>query len=183
MADVVKHHQAAKVDFTGRGLQSYTTFSTYPPPSSPIGVLHLSAIRSAKYGAVAIINANDLMDEYGWDRILLTGLKSSPDLLAVSGRAAANLEYGGGKTARLVDGVGEPLPESHHEDASGPLLHVRQVAMRSPILYDARKLGDLGWNPKSAELEEAGMGDLDVSCLCLRRVESELAADKTVDLS
>jgi hypothetical protein len=164
VSDVVRHHQSANVDRPNRGLRGYTSLSNaHPTPSRPAGSaadLHLSALRLAKHDYIAILNANDLMEEYGWDRILLTGLKSSSDLLAVSGRAAANVEYDGSKQARLIDGVGEPLPESHHEDPSGPDLHVRQVAMRSPILYDNVKMKVVG--PTTAELEAAGMGDLDV---------------------
>ncbi len=93
------------------------------------------------------------------------GMKSSPTLLAVSGRAASNLHMDS-STIRLTASVGNVAAgEMHLEHASPPDLHVRDVAMRSPIIYSKDKLEKMGGF--RAEFEEAGLGDVDVSRLAL----------------
>lgn len=103
--------------------------------------------------------ANKKQAEYGWDRILLTGLKSDSSLLAVSGKSAANVNYHSGMI-RLTDVVGEPLQKTHEVNASPSHVEIRNVAMRSPIMYDAEKGRRLAW--MDPEAEAAGLGDIDV---------------------
>jgi hypothetical protein len=88
------------------------------------------------------------------------GLKSSDELLAVSGKSAANIERRG-ESIRLVDVLGEPTRAVHDEEPSGPTVEVRDVALRSPILYNGTKIKELGY--LTEEAESIGLGDIDVS--------------------
>lgn len=100
--------------------------------------------------------------EYGWDRILLTGIKSSDSLIAVSGKAAANVKSSASHVD-FTDVVGQLYPLDHDVEASPAEVVVRNTAIRSPILYDVEQvLAAGGWMGK--ESEHAGMGDVEV-CL------------------
>jgi hypothetical protein len=99
--------------------------------------------------------------EYGWDRILLTGLKSSDSLIAVSGKAAVNVRSSSSHID-FTDVVGQLHAVNHDVAASPPSIEVRNAAIRSPILYDVEQvLAAGGWMSK--ESEHAGMGDVEVS--------------------
>lgn len=91
---------------------------------------------------------------------MLTGIKSDSSLLAVSGRAASNLEIGD-REVTFEDIKGELNRRDHEAVASPDEISIRDVALRSPIIYDARKAREMGW--MTADLEIAGLGDIDVS--------------------
>jgi len=104
----IKNHKSAKVDRFGKGLRSYTSLEFTDGQRDKIG-LDISeslnqALRTVKQEYVVVINADEMIYEYGWDRILLTAMKSSPVLLGVSGRGAANLESE--TDPQIVDGLG-----------------------------------------------------------------------------
>jgi hypothetical protein len=142
------------------GLRRYRVVN--PTPDVSPAEARIIAVKTARHRHVAIVNANDFLTTYGWDRVLLTGIKSSDQLLGVSGRAAANLEHLA-HAAQLIDAVGEPLPEDHAAAVSGPDVVLRHVALRSPMMYDGRKLARLGWT--QVKQEEQGLGDMDVSLI------------------
>lgn len=83
--------------------------------------------------------------------------------MAVSGRVGANIagsEKGG---FSFEDVVGQPNFEVHHDSTEkGIDVRIRHVAVRSPILYDGRKLRKLGGMMVGAEQD--GAADIDVSC-------------------
>lgn len=171
---VVTHHRAADVDRLGRGLVRYGSLNMTTIRSSERPAVY--GLQRAKYEHVVLVNGNDKMVrrllpvslhqadrtqlEYGWDRVLLMGMKSHPDLLAVSGRAAANL-YDHRTEWALVDEVGVFGQEVHDVEVSVPALDVRDVAVRSPVMYSASKVARLGGLRGAAEA--VGLGDVDVS--------------------
>jgi hypothetical protein len=89
-------------------------------------------------------------------------MRSSLKLLAVSGRVGANIagdEKGG---FGFEDVAGQSNLEVHHEPTEkGIEVRIRHVAVRSPILYDGRKLRKLGGIVFGAEQD--GAADIDVS--------------------
>jgi hypothetical protein len=88
------------------------------------------------------------------------GIKSSSDLLAVSGRAASDLHIDS-TGIRLTASVGHvETGEYHLEHASPQDILVRDVAMRSPIIYSKAKLDQMGGFRE--DFEEVGLGDVDV---------------------
>lgn len=97
--------------------------------------------------------------EYGWDRILLTGLRSDPSLLAVSGKAAANVHVDDGKLA-FTDITGQIDRQDHDVMPSPSHIDIRNVAFRSPIMYDAVKARTIDW--MDIDMEAEGLGDVDV---------------------
>ena len=142
---------------------------------------HLSALAflPASTRHVIIITANDLIETYAWDRLLFAGITSPiplsastlgtsagqyKGLIGLSGRAAANVIFSETKeVAKLADGVGEPLPESHAGQVGAGEVHLRQVAMRSPMICDVKKARKVGlWDEEVGAL---GINDLDVSTL------------------
>ena len=112
----------------------------------------------------------DSQIEYGWDRILLTGLKSSDSLLAVSGKAAVNIRSSASQVD-FTDAIGQILPVNHDVVASPPSVQVRNAAIRSPILYDVEQvLAAGGWMGKDSE--HAGLGDVEV---CIPHLDDHAA--------
>jgi hypothetical protein len=78
----------------------------------------------------------------------------------VSGRGAANLEaHKSGY--RYTSELGIMGHASHNVTPSGEFVEVRDVVMRSPVVYNATKLREVGGFREDAE--EAGLGDIDVS--------------------
>ena len=131
-----------------------------------------------------MLNANDLIETYGYDRLLLSAITSPvprststrgekyKGLIGVSGRAAANVLFSASQQVEmLVDGAGEPGPEDHAGNPGADRVQLRQVAMRAPMIWDMRKVGRVGWWNET--LGALGMGDLDVSVLIRRLVLSE----------
>lgn len=119
-----------------------------------------------------------MQEEYGWDRILLTGLKSSDKLLAVSGRAAGNVNLDDASSVELTEVVGEPRSTSLDATASPEFLQIRDVGLRSPILYSKTKAAELNFmNP---DWERAGLGDIDVRIVSCEQL---VAADRFEDVS
>lgn len=90
----------------------------------------------------------------------MTGLKSDSTLLAVSGRAAANVAFKGDRL-EFIDTIGEIQRKNHDAAASPTDVEIRNFGVRSPILYDAKKARSLGWIDQGAEAE--GLGDVAVS--------------------
>jgi hypothetical protein len=75
----------------------------------------------------------------------------------VSGRGAANLEaHKSGYRYTSELGI-----MGHNVTPSGEFVEVRDVVMRSPVVYNATKLREVGGFREDAE--EAGLGDIDVS--------------------
>ena len=102
------------------------------------------------------------------------GLKSSPDFLAVSGRAAGDISLDGNGGAQLVNMVGELARGGHEVEASPEFVDVRDVALRSPIIYSRNKVEKLGSFARNMEVE--GVGDMDVSAtMCWSQSLSKLA--------
>ena len=89
------------------------------------------------------------------------GLKSSPDFLAVSGRAAGDISLSEDGGVQLVNVVGGLSRGGHESEASPEFVDVRDVALRSPIIYSRSKVEKLGLFAKTMEAE--GLGDADVS--------------------
>jgi hypothetical protein len=88
------------------------------------------------------------------------GVKSDPSLLAVSGRAAANLAYTDG-LLKLEDVLGEPGRRDHDVMPSPPNVETRNVALGTPIMYDAKKAKGMDWMDPEMELD--GLGDVEAS--------------------
>lgn len=88
------------------------------------------------------------------------GLKSSPDILAISGRAAGDLTISADEGVRIVGVVGELGRGGHQVEASPEFVEFKDIALRSPMIYSKSKVEKLGlFGP---ELEQEGLGDIDV---------------------
>jgi hypothetical protein len=171
----LQRHIEGDVDYPGRGLLRYQSVDAVGLLDAAVNV----GMSHAKGEYVIVLNGNDQLvrrawiyawnraeltftsqDEYGWDRVLVMGIKSSSDLLAVSGRAASDLHIDS-TGIRLTASVGHvQTGEYHLEHASPQDIHVRDVAMRSPIIYSKAKLDQMGGFRE--DFEEVGLGDVDV---------------------
>lgn len=92
------------------------------------------------------------------------GLKSSAEILVVSGRAAGDiLLVKGSEGAEVVNLVDELGRGGHEVNAPSPeIVDVRDIAFRSPITYSREKVEQLG-SFFMSDLEAEGLGDMDVS--------------------
>jgi hypothetical protein len=83
--------------------------------------------------------------------------------MAVSGRVGANIAADGKGGFGFEQVAGQPNFEVHHDPPAekGIEVQLRHVVVRSPILYDGRKLRKLGGIV--SEAEQDGAADIDVS--------------------
>lgn len=88
----------------------------------------------------------------------------------MAGRAAANVRHDDGRLV-FSDILGQLERKEHIVMPSPPTVELRNVALSSPIMYDAKKAKEMDW--MDAEMGMDGLGDIEVSCTDTDPVERE----------
>jgi hypothetical protein len=121
-----------------------------------------------------VIQDDMVVEDFGYDKILLSALLQNPDLLSVSGRCAHNVYW----DQEIQDFTWpEKIGHCTHHDykvdpADRDAIHIRDVAIRAPLLINGPKMKELKYfdenfypfelddHGKSRRCEKVGAGNL-----------------------